>query len=425
MTPHILPLLGAGLLFGGEQPGPELAVEAPAPVIAPAAPTTAQATDMRVFWNGNLRFQTADKAFEYRLGGRIHLDSTFISADNDIESAVPDADAERVAFRRARLQFEGVMYKNIAFRTQYDFAANPVGFRDVYVQLRDFVGGTTLWLGQFREPFSLDELTSSNDIMFLERALASQIAPSRRTGIGWSGTGADSKLNWMVGAFHSNSNPNTAAGTGDGAYALTGRVAFAPMLEEDGARALHVGLAVSRRKVDNAAINVTRPEFDSAAPSATPWFGTGAIGAADQTLLGLEWAAVLGRFTGQAEFVQGSFDRTDAADLSPQGFYVQGGWMLFGEGRRYVGGIITRPKPSSPWTGFGSGGKGSLEAALRYSELDLDAPVVADNDVRNVTLGLNWYANEALAVRMNYVHTDVDPLGGDAHALGLRVQLVF
>jgi phosphate-selective porin OprO/OprP len=82
------------------------------------------------------------------------------------------------------------------------------------------------------------------------------------------------------------------------------------------------------------------------------------------------------------------------------------------------------------------GKKGALEIALRMSHLDLndlDADVEGGS-ADNVTLGLNWYANDNVRIMFNYIQSDNDAYAdGDGDFLGedkldifaLRFQYLF
>ncbi|MBI1382337.1 MAG: hypothetical protein GC161_14765 [Planctomycetaceae bacterium] len=394
----------------------------PAPIqaSAPTVQAPVSATDMRTFWSSGLRFETADKQIQYAIGGRIHADGTWIHADDEVDTGNATSTDDRVGFRRSRLMVEGTFYETIAFRTQYDFAGANANFRDVYLQFRKLFWGTTLWVGQYREPFSLDQLNSSNDNAFLERSLVDIFAPGRTTGISVSGNGQGGKINYHAGVFHANSNANTGNGVGDGSYAATGRFTYAPMLNDKGTEVLHFGVAASRRSVDGYTRNVTRPEFDSNGN----WISADFANADCVLLMGGEAAFIQGPLALQGEFVQAEIDNDGSADRSAHGYYVQATYGLTGEGRTYKGALIQRPKPTDPYKGPGTGG-GAWELAARYSFLDLNDGSVASTDTENITVGVNWYANPQVAVRLNYVMADFDEYDGGANAIGVRFQFVF
>ncbi len=426
----LLLLTGPAFAFGGTE-----AAEAPAPIAAaPVASVPVSSTDMRVFWNGDLRFETADKMYSYRLGGRIHLDATWVTADDDVkfgfpqpnpDAATPGVDTrDKVDFRRARLYLQGDLGETFAFKAQYDFGGAAVGFRDVYLQMKDVLGAT-LTIGQFKEPFSLEELTSSNDISFIERsAPVSAFSPSRSVGIGLNGNVAgDMPLAWAVGVFHSNTNSNSGNAVGDGQYALTGRVAWAPIFQDGGKKLVHVGAAASMRSVDGYS-SAARPE----ARTVGNWISTGSIGDADSVmLLGGELAGVWGPASLQAEYIQAAIDSDGADDPTLRGWYVYGSYFLTGESRSYRNGAFRRPRPNSPFQGFGNG-TGAVELVARYSMLDY-SDVADDLEMSVLSFGANWYLTQNVVLKANYMLATLDAYGdlnGDqGEALALRFQVTF
>ncbi len=112
--------------------------------------------DVKVSTKGGLKVETDDGNFMFRAGGRIHLDAAFHDDDrSDL--------ADGTKFRRARLFMDGTLFKDWGFKAQYDFAEDDVAAKDVYIKYKPW--GITI--GQFKQPLSLEELTSSNYITFI------------------------------------------------------------------------------------------------------------------------------------------------------------------------------------------------------------------------------------------------------------------
>jgi phosphate-selective porin OprO/OprP len=78
---------------------------------------------------------------------------------------------------------------------------------------------------------------------------------------------------------------------------------------------------------------------------------------------------------------------------------------------------------------------GAWEIAARYSTLDLQDQEILGGSESNVTIGLNWWVNQNIMFRFNYVYamldptsTQVDPGGGldqNVNAFMGRAQVVF
>jgi phosphate-selective porin OprO and OprP len=159
-------------------------------------------------WDNGLTVYREDGNFEVSVGGRIHLDFANISSPNrhfidTLEAIEGDQYTGTGAeFRRARLKVEGLIWKFVEFIAEYDFAAGQeVAFKDVYVGLTKLPYLGTVRFGHQKEPFSLEELTSSNYITFMERALPNVFSPERNTGVLVFNTAYEKRLWWGVGAF--------------------------------------------------------------------------------------------------------------------------------------------------------------------------------------------------------------------------------
>lgn len=83
--------------------------------------------------------------------------------------------------RRARLDMRGDITDKIAYRMQVDFVRSPV-LLDAYVDL-NHLSWAKLRVGQFKVPFSFENLTSSRDLLTIERSVAVlALVPGRDTG---------------------------------------------------------------------------------------------------------------------------------------------------------------------------------------------------------------------------------------------------
>ncbi|MBD3267118.1 hypothetical protein GF373_10655, partial [bacterium] len=149
--------------------------------------------DFDVFWDNGLKFQTPNKEFQMQLGGRIQNDWAFFLDDAFGEDGVE--------FRRARLFVKGLLYEHLEFKTQYDFASGDGEFKDVYLGLVgiDYLGG--LRIGHFKEPFGLEQLTSSKYITFLERSLPDMFSPGRNTGLMVHNSYLEERLTYALALF--------------------------------------------------------------------------------------------------------------------------------------------------------------------------------------------------------------------------------
>ena len=387
-------------------------------------------TDFRVFWKEGLRFETRDKDFTLKLGGRIMTDWTWISEDDGLKShLVPDADgtgteslgdqADGVEFRRVRLYLAGLIYDNVEYKLQFDFAGGDADLKDAYIALRDFPVGR-LKMGHFKEPFGLEELTSSKYITFLERAFPVALAPSRNTGFMWYDSIYDDRMTWAVGIFRDTDDNGNRED--DGGYNVTGRVTALPVYEDKGASLLHLGAAYSHR---DPASDTVRYRQRPQAHLLDYFIDTSNLSSDDVELAGLETAWVSGPLSLQGEYVYSDVDRTSGgSSVEFDGYYAQVSYFLTGEHRKYKksSGVFTRTKPHK---NFGDeNGLGAWEVAARYSALDFSDGDVRGGKMDNVAAGLNWYLNPNTRIMWNYIHAVKENVGNADIAL-MRLQIDF
>ncbi|MBN2182230.1 MAG: hypothetical protein JW715_09975 [Sedimentisphaerales bacterium] len=374
-------------------------------------------TDFRVFWKDGLNLNTEDGAFKLKIGGRLQNDWFWSSEDDDIKTNIGEQE-DGVEFRRARLYFSGLIYDNVEYKLQLDFEGGDADFKDAYLGLTDFPLGT-LRVGHFKEPFSLEELTSSKYITFLERALPNAFAPSRNTGVMLHHVASDEKMTAAIGLFRDTDNYGEDSGD-DGGYNITGRITALPIYEDGGASLLHVGAGYSYRNPDDSYSYDASPE----AHLANDFVDTGSIAGDRVDLLGLEAAWVNGPLSLQAEYIKADAERFAGSDVGFDGYYVQASYFLTGEHRRYKTSeaAFSRIKPKSNYS-YG-GDPGAWEVKARLSELDLNDGNVTGGKLNNITAGLNWYLNPNTKIMWDYVRADKDTIG-QANMFMMRLQFDF
>jgi len=356
-----------------------------------------------------------DEAIEFKTGGRIMNDWAWFDADPTLEAAVGPFD-DGTEFRRARLYVAGTIHDNVGFKAQYDFAGGDADFKDVWASYKDFPLAPVK-IGHFKEPFSLEELTSSKYITFMERALPVEaFAPSRNTGIGFGSSELDDQLTWSVGVFR---DTDDFGGGEDSDYNFTARVTGVPWAEEDQERMLHIGGSISYKNTDMVQYR-SRPE----AHLAPRVVDTKEFAADNVVLCGLESALLLGPVSLQGEYMLAQVDADIGSDPDFSGYYGAVSWFLTGETRAYKAskGVFSRVSPAA--NAGADGGSGAWELAARYSSLDLSDGAIAAGEVDDVTLAVNWYVNPHARVMFNYVNSDTDGVG-EVDVFETRFQVDF
>ncbi len=325
-----------------------------------------------------------------RLGGRIHMDQAFYH--QDVTSMGNGA-----RLRRARVYASGTIGHDWKFKSEIEFGEDGrVGPRNVLLSYRGWKP-LKLTVGHFQEPFSLEGMTSSNFITFMERGLPFVFTPDYHIGAALSGHGT--RWNAAAGVFGDtlqSQNDSVDAGWGTAA-----RATFSPLFEQD--RFLHLGTSMEyRRPNNNHKVRFrTRPE---SSVTNRRLVDTRTIRNVDYTLkTASEAAAGYGSFSLQGEYIHTWVERRQSSTLAFSGWYAYGSWFLTGERRHYRpgSGNFGRIEPLHRW--------GAWELGLRYSALDLTDKDIRGGREHNWTLGVNWYVNPYIRFMANYILADASP----------------
>jgi len=346
--------------------------------------------EIKVETEGGLEVSTYDGAFSFELGGRLMIDAAVYDEDK-----VKLGDGTEL--RRARLEAEGRLFHDWIYELGVDFSGGDADVKDAYIGYEGW-WPASIKAGQFKEPFSLEELTSSKYITFMERALPNEFAPGRNIGIGahryWDSFTA-------AGGVFGEAFDDDPDDEGDEGWGVVGRLTFAPIHMDT--RAVHLGGAAEYRKPDDDddVRFRTRPESHV---TSVRYANTGKIQEVDNTVkYGLEAAGVWGPFSVQGEYIYTDVNRHSGfEDVNFDGWYGFVSWFPTGESRNYKAkkGAFGRVKPRHRY--------GAWELAARYSTIDLNDDPVTGGEEKNVTLGLNWYINPNVRAMANYVIIDND-----------------
>jgi phosphate-selective porin OprO/OprP len=355
---------------------------------------------------GGLKATTADKKFEFALSGRIHADAYFFN--EDVANTVNTTE-----FRRARLTLAGKAY-GWEYKMEQDFAAgtNLDGLRDLYIA-KSFGTGNRFMVGHFKPFRSMEELTSSNDILMMERPFSSATGlfggRQFQQGVAFSKVGAD----WTAGisAF----NLRGASGVRNEGTGVAARVTWAPINTET--KTFHLGAWGSMENTEEATPNLVASVGYAGrrGPSLTVATTPG-ISGDSVTALGLEAAGSFGKFFFQSEYAHAQFGQTTGDDQSVETFYVQGSWLLNGGHKAYkaANGVFTGPKVED---------KNLWELTARYDTIENKD--LADRRATTWIFGVNYYINSNLRIMANYSMGDNELTGDETDQFALRTQWSF
>jgi phosphate-selective porin OprO/OprP len=371
-----------------------------------------------VEWKGTTVVTDKDAGHSIKFGGRIMYDWSFISPDEDLDAAFPDEFTDGSEFRRARFYSSGTVYHVVYYKAQYDYAADGTSeFKDVYVGVEDIPLVGAVQAGHMYEPFGLEEQTSSKVITFMERALTSNMTPSRKGGIMFKRELENKRATFAGGVFRNSDDYGRAE---DHDYNVTARVTAVPMVENEGEKLVHVGAAMSVRTPADDTAEIEARASTHISPKLS---STGSMEYTERLLqFGGEGAVIFGPASLQSEFIVATATNDTLNDPSFHSFYVQASYVLTGEHRGYKEGLMDGVKPAKNFDG--QGGRGAWEIGARFARIDLDADAVTGGTLGDITVGLNWYLNPAARIMFNYVYADLKDVG-TSNAFMTRFQIGF
>jgi phosphate-selective porin OprO/OprP len=338
--------------------------------------------------------------FDIGFGGLVQFDYNHF--DDDRIDYSNDED-----IRRAELTLSGE-----SDRFSWEIGYDTAGEKYLDNNIAFSAAGTKITLGQFKQPNSLEELSSTKNNDFIAKAMATNaFAVSRRLG-GSAMLGGD---NWTVTAslFDGELTAGSDAGSGGAA-----RVTFAPIMEEG--RFVHLGLSAVSSDLPGDSIRLRlRPNADLA--DVRP-VDTGTIDAADdQQTYGLEGIWASGPFKVQGEYLTSTIQREGPRDdFSGEAWYLSAMWNITGESWKYRSGVIRTPGPNQPASGM-------WQAGLRYDRADFNDVGIAGGDMRALTAGVNYYWRSNWKLAANWVRAESRRAGlvDEPDILELRAQFFW
>ncbi len=359
------------------------------------------ATAPKVETKGGLKVTSADKKFEASLGGRIHFDA--YAFDRDLAATTGTSE-----FRRARLTLAGKAL-GWDYKLEQDFSAgsNLDGLRDAYIATS--LAGGKVTIGHFKPYRSMEELTSSNELLMMERPFASATGlfsgRQFQQGVGYQRAGDSYTAGFTV------FNLRGASGTRNEGMGAAGRVTFAPINTETST--LHFGGWASQENNNQGSADLvaTANYAGRRGPSLAIATTTGAS-RDTVTAYGLEAAGAFGPLFFQGEYVNASFGQPLGPDQDVTTWYLQGSWLLNGGHKVYKSatGVFGSPKVD----------RGLWELTARYDTIENKD--LADRQASSTILGLNYYVNPNLRFMLNYTRGDNDLTGDETGQYAVRTQ---
>jgi len=314
--------------------------------------------------------------------------------------------------RRARLTLKLPIFNSWSSKLQVAIneGDDTYDIKDLYLKYDGF-DVADIKIGKFKEPFGLENITSSANNPFTERAM-SIFAIGRNKGISFSN--ANSKYSWNIGAYDIQQNGKVKA---DANKAYTARATFSPTNTVNSYS--HMGLSYSKRDLQGVEYEI---KTNGGVDSAINFIDTKNIATETIDKSGLELAWGRGPLSLQSEYQQLQINAIDALeDATYKGYYGQISYFLTADHRAYKKGRLSKVTPSST--------NGAWELSLRKGIVQSVEIGVENNnsdiDIETTVLGLNYYHNSKIQLMLNAIDTDVSAINTAdvGSALSLRLQI--
>lgn len=356
----------------------------------------------------------ADSSYDLKFRALSQFDGRFFIDD--------DRKADTFLFRRLRPTLEARLGKRAAFRFTSEFANDDADLVDGYVDV-SLPWQTVLRAGQFKAPVGLERLQSGGSLIFMERAFPTELAPNRDRGLQISKLWLDRRLGLDLAYTSGTADGRDATNSdGDGEQEISGRLFFEPLPG--------IGFGLSGSQGDKTGVgNAFLPRYRSPAQQTIFQYRNGVAADGEHFRLSPQAYAFIGPFGAMAEYIESTQDvlfNNVEKRFTHDAFQLTAVVSLTGEPQGFRG--ITP-----------IGQYGAWELALRYSALDIDSDVFANNfadtatqvaSAKELAIGINWTITPQLKAFTNYTHTRFDGGRGtvdraDEKAVFTRLQLNF
>ncbi len=376
-----------------------------------------------------------DERPSVKFGKSVRLDVTARLQGDALERSTEPGSDDGFDLARRRIGLEGEVTRYIEFQVERELGAGET-WRDVFVNVRP-LRAIQLRAGQFKMPFSLDQLTSATKLDFVYRSRAADmLAPGRSQGFSVHGRLAGRLLGYDVGLFRRDGE-SARFGTNPGA-GQTGaaRLTVRPF-DERRARPSGPGQAEAKRRRSISdlefGINATSGEVPEGRyslrgrlTSRNTFFAPVFVNGRRLRVGGdVDWRP--GPFGVRAEIMRVEDQRLDQGlrgetlpPLRSDGWYVSGTWAVAGRRAMKLAEASRVPvgfkglELASRIEGLAFGSLAESEPALRNPR----AAHLALIDEHAYTFGVNWTLNRWTRLQFNAIREQLHDAanGAPVHA---------
>ena len=387
--------------------------------------------------DGAFTLESANGRNSISLTGRMHLDYRFTDGYEDGRGDDRDTQslADQFELRRARLGVKGKFANDF----KYEIVGNLPGTATIDVAFLDWAkyDAVQFRVGKFKQPFGLEQLTSSNNIALMERSYVDQTVPAKKVGFQVMGS-PKAGFTYALSTFQPHDTELNISGGDRASGAARGTINFAEIMGNKEA-IMHVGLAglSSDYTIGTAATSQTTSTASASATQRgsissfrTPGrglnnvfrgqvngepcttfvtgasAGAGTVGCASEfsatvrnRALGLEGIFATGPFKLVGEYSAGDYKGSSAngnsVSYDTKTYYIETGWFVTGEkyASSYKNGVFSSFKPNNDFD-LDKNNWGAIEALFRFEGYDVDNATMSSTSAGRLQGNLNSYATD-------------------------------
>ena len=403
---------------------------------------------------GGIVLSSPEERHTLMLRGRAELDYRQFGGDNGLNANTFDV-------RRAFLSAEGWLYNDYEFRVRASYGAlngptttvcTAVGVTSPTDPTPRCTSTTAVansanteldeaWLninwwpaaqfkfGQFKMPFSFEQIQTEMFKDFMERSMGDVISPNKERGLQMWGFPTDGLYYALAYSNGQGLNANDTNNSVDGKDILARGSVNIPALFGNKDFVTHLGLSYTKGRIPTGSALTGRTEARGIQFFVPDAFTGDSV---DRTRYGLEAAVAVGPVKLQTEFMRANYSGRSAKtatalatdfDKDIDAYYASLVWMITGERYAdfYRNSLFLRPRPLSNFSMKG-GGWGAWELGARYSKFDAGdfqkttaalvgsgvIPATGTNKANAYTLGLKWLPNPNVRLMLDYIETKFD-----------------
>lgn len=417
-----------------------------------------QMTAAQPSWKGAPQWVDGEAGWSFKVRGRFMYDTAYIDSPF-ADGAQPNKNLGfNSRIRRLRLGVEGAIPGDFNYKFEADFSAaganSNIGFGDVILTYAPKGKPWSITVGNHETFESLEQVTSSRFVSFIERAqMNDAFSHARRLGLSLGLQDSTNTMRFNAGLFTAHTIDQSLDNDG---WIAAARATYSPQAFGG---MLHLGANYQHREFQSnnngtASISAGAPSTNQIARyRARPFLqttgerfvDTGNFAAKSDDIIGAELAGIFGplHFAGEAQWTK--VNAYSAGDIStgldafaggpsflvPSGdpsffsWYAEVGYFLTGETRGYKNGTWDRTKVLNP---FDKGGWGAFQVNARYDYLDLNSSKLKNGFTNNFAtgvsapsvslsrggaqtgyqFGLTWIPQDYVRFLLQYTRTEVE-----------------